>query len=75
MPTFSGNDGQPTPAEAEKAITEANLYITSVVSQVNTDIDQTNAHVSDAYGYSATASKAGHCGSASSAPTPIEHIK
>ncbi|MGW1008386.1 hypothetical protein [Streptomyces sp. NPDC002520] len=75
VPAYNGGDGNPSPAEAEKAMAGAQSSITDFVKQVNTNIDQVNAHVSDAYGYSAAASKAGHCGSASSAPTPIAHIK
>ncbi|MFE5039261.1 hypothetical protein [Streptomyces sp. NPDC056683] len=75
VPSYSGGDGNPDPTEVKKAITEAESFITGLVTQVNADIDQANAHVSDAYGYSAAASRAGHCGSASSAPTPIGRIK
>ncbi|MFE5038887.1 hypothetical protein [Streptomyces sp. NPDC056683] len=75
VPGYSGSGGNPSPAEAEKAMAGAQSFITDFVKQVNTNIDQVNAHVSDAYGYSAAASKAGHCGSASSVPTPVAHIK
>ncbi|MER6977213.1 hypothetical protein ABT317_09325 [Streptomyces carpinensis] len=75
VPTYNGGDGNPDLTEAKKAITDAQSFTTGLVTQVNSDIDQVNAHVADAYSYSAATSKAGQCGSASSAPTPIEHIK
>ncbi|MFF4548605.1 hypothetical protein ACFY1J_30965 [Streptomyces sp. NPDC001406] len=75
VPDYSGGNGRPSPADVEKAITGAKSFITDLVKQVNGDIDQINANVASAYGYAASASKAGSCGSASSAPAPIEHIK
>jgi hypothetical protein len=74
VPGYQGGDGNPKPSDVEKAITGAQSFITGLVTQVNGQIDTINAHVSDAYAYAAAASKAGSCGSASSAPDPIKHI-
>ncbi|MGI5135840.1 hypothetical protein [Streptomyces sp. CA-106110] len=75
MPTYNGADGQPAPADVEGAITGAQSFISNLVTQANGYIDKINAHVMDAYGYAAAASKAGKCGTAPSAPAPVAHIK
>ncbi|GAA3783878.1 hypothetical protein GCM10022403_018210 [Streptomyces coacervatus] len=75
VPTYTGSDGQPTPADVDKAITGAHSFIADLVTQTNGVIDTINAYVTDAYGYAAAASKAGSCGSASAAPAPIEQVK
>ncbi|MEU1596190.1 hypothetical protein ABZ468_25860 [Streptomyces sp. NPDC005708] len=75
MPAYNGADAQPAPADVEGAITGAQSFISNLVTQVNGYIDKINAHVMDAYGYAAAASKAGKCGTAPSAPAPVAHIK
>lgn len=72
-PKYAGGAG-PSPLDVHRALANASLAAGNNVTYANGYADRANAAVTAAYGYAASASQAGGCGSTDGPPSPLSHI-
>lgn len=74
LPGYHGGGGDPSPADVQAAIADANTQLAKAIAAANQTTDQSNGLLSTGYQALVAAVRIGDCGSAEEGPTPMNHI-